>query len=85
MKLGPGSAWAKTLGSALAHAQHTLDTVTVWGFKKMKQAGSDPKKSTLKHTYRNLPVSFVRGTFRFLGLLGESYFKRYNDLKRKGG
>lgn len=83
MKLGSAKAWAKTLGSAGAHLQHGLDKGAEWGFAKLKQAGSAPKKKDkTKNKYLRTAKQAGRGTVTFLGQLGENYYKKYEELKK---
>ena len=84
MKLGSSKAWAKTLGSSFAHIQHGLDKTAEWGFAKMKEAGSKPKKNdTTKNVYLRSAKNASKGTLQFLGQLGENYYKQYEKLKNK--
>lgn len=83
MKLGSGKAWARTLGSGLAHIQHGLDKGAEWGFEKLKQAGSAPKKDKTKNKYLKQAKKVGKGTLGFLGQMGENYYKRYEELKKR--
>jgi hypothetical protein len=84
MKIGSGKAWARTIGSAFAHLQHGLDKSAEWGFAKMKDVSSTPKKKdTTKNKYLRSSKTIARNTFSFFGQLGESFYNEYEDLKKK--
>lgn len=83
MKLGSSKAWAKTLGSGLAHIQHATDKVVVYGLKSMKKAGAQPKKDQTKNKYVKKVKTAGRTTLSFLGTLGDSFYNEYEELKKR--
>ena len=83
MRIGPSSAWAKTLGSFLAHVQDATDRVCVWGFERLKKAGAEPKVPERGNPYVVTAKRLGKGTLSFLGTLGDSYFKEYENLKKR--
>ncbi len=84
MKLGSAKAWARTLGFSLAHVQDGVDRCVEWGFAKLKQTGDTPKKEErIRNPYLKNTLQVTRGTLGFLGLLGENYYRKYEELKRK--
>ncbi len=85
MKLGSAKAWAKTLGTGLAHVQNAIDRLAEYSFAKLKEAGSNPKKSPPpKNPYVRGATKALGTASRFVGYLGDSYFREYEKLKRKG-
>lgn len=84
MKLGSGKAWAKTLGGLAAHLQHGIDKGVEFGFVKLKEAGKKPaKKAAPKNKYVRGAVTGGKSAVTFLGQLGEDYYKKYEELKKK--
>lgn len=84
MKLGSAQAWARTLGAGLAHIQNGVDHVIEYGFGKLKDLDTTPKKHNqpANRLVRGV-FSVLGGTAKFIGMLGDSYFKAYEELKRK--
>jgi len=83
MKLGSSKAWAKTLGSGLAHIQHATDKVVVYGLKSMKKAGKTPQKDQTKNKYLKTAKTAGRTTLSFFGTLGDSFYNEYEELKKR--
>lgn len=84
MKLGSGKAWAKTIGSALAHVQDAVDSCAEWGFAKLKQAGKQPKTIDVSEpTVLRRAKGFLRSTVSFIGQLGQGYFDEYEEIKKR--
>lgn len=83
MKLGSAKAWARTLGAGMANIQHGVDTLAEWGFKQLKTAGEPPKKDRTKNRYLRSAKRITKGTIGFLGQLGDNYYKKYEELKRR--
>ena len=77
-------AWAKLLGRAGAHVQDSLDQVADWGFKKIQEAGAQPKR---KKKHRNPYVATVasvgKGALHFVGSVGNAFYSEYDSLKKK--
>lgn len=74
------ASWARVVGNSFAHLQHSVDKVTEWGFKKMKEAAKT-KKSAPKD--ENVAMKGARGVVGFLGEAGDAFYRKYEDLKRK--
>ncbi len=69
---------AKIIGSGLAILQHNFDKLFEWGFKEMKD------KSAKKNRKKECKVmKALRKVGGFLGIMGEEYYKKYEDLKKK--
>ncbi|MDA1293026.1 MAG: hypothetical protein O3A81_04575 [bacterium] len=83
MKLGSSKAWAKTLGSGLAHIQHATDKVVVYGLKSMQKVSKEPKIDTTKNKYLKKVKTVGRTTVSFFGTLGDSFYNEYEELKKK--
>ena len=84
MKIGSGKAWAKTIGSTLAHVQDAVDLCAEWGFAKLKQAGKQPKTIDVSEPKALRRVKgFLRSSAAFIGQLGQGYFDEYEELKKR--
>lgn len=77
--------WAKMIGRGLAHVQNGIDHVADEGFKVLKNTGSKkiPKKKEDENKYVYAAKRFGLGVTKFLGTLGDEYYKKYGDLKKK--
>ena len=75
MKLGSKTAWAKTLGSGCAHVQHGVDKAAEWGFAKLKDIEGKGKGRGKENIGRSV--------LGFFGQMGENYYKKYEELKKK--
>lgn len=72
------------IGHGYAHVQHGMDLVIEWGFKKIKETEKQQKADTIeqKPTYTGRVKTAARGVFGFIGTAGQSYFAKYEELKR---
>ena len=73
---------ARVIGKGYAHVQHGMDRVVEWGFARLKEQG-DTQSDEAK-TVSEKAASVGRGVLGFLGTLGDTYYKTYGDLKKKG-
>lgn len=69
---------AKMLGKGLAILQHSFDKLFAWGFSEMKAHST---KTTKQKEGRVMKA--LRGLGGFLGIMGEEYYKKYEELKKK--
>lgn len=68
----------KTIGTVLAHVQHTADAIMNWGFKSLKNAGeSKVKKADSK------AKKYAKKGAKFVGAVGNSFYTEYEKLKKK--
>lgn len=78
-----GNNWARLVGHGLAHVQNGFDFAADLGFVLLKKAGKGankpPKKDENKYVYQAKRTA--RNTMRFLGILGDEYYKKYEELK----
>ena len=73
---------ARVIGKGYAHVQHGIDRVVEWGFMRMKEQGdTQPKEAK---TVTEKAASVGRGVLGFLGTLGDTYYRTYEDLKKRG-
>ncbi len=78
--------FARMIGSGFAHLQHAIDGMADAGFRALKKAGTQQKDSPRKPegaAWLRTAKDAGRGTLRFLGEAGESYYQKYDDLKAK--
>ena len=70
---------AEIIGKGLAVLQHNFDKLFEWGFKEIKkQSNKKPESKT--------ESGFIKGLKKvggYLGVMGEQYYKKYEDLKKK--
>jgi len=80
-----GSFWARSAGNGLAHLQDTVDHICEWGFARMKIVGDTPAKKKLKNENKYIykAKKAGRGVLSFFGTVGDSYYSKYEDLKRE--
>ncbi len=74
------------IGSGFAHLQHAIDGMADAGFRALKKAGTQTKDSPVKPegtAWLRTAKNAGRGTLRFLGVAGESYYRKYEELKHK--
>ena len=83
MRIGSAKAWAKTLGACGAHVQHGFDRLCDWGFRELRKAGSNDVIDTEENPHLARAKRTGKATLRFLGMLGESYFREYENLKKR--
>lgn len=74
--------WARVLGLSLAHLQHATDKAINYGFRKMRSAGKR-KQEPETNKYLRAAKKLGRGTLRFFGSAGETYYEKYEDLKKE--
>ena len=77
------SSLARGVGFGLATIQHGLDKLFEFGFEKMKETGEkkeiyDPSENV----YLRNAKKAGKTTLSFLGTIGDSYYERYEKLKK---
>ena len=74
------------IGFSFAVAQHAVDSVWSWGFRKMRGAKGNPEAKAAK-TKDGAAVAKVKAASKevvsFLGEVGDSYYDEYGKLKIK--
>lgn len=80
-----GNFWADSIGHCLAHLQNGVDDVCEWGFEKMRATGEVPTPKMTKNENRYLygAKKLGKGTLSFLGNIGDSFYDKYGELKKK--
>lgn len=76
--------FAIVIGKGFAHVQHLTDRVIGWGLKKMKETGEAPP-SAKNDKAAGKAEKAVRGTLKFFGTMGDAYYTKYEELKKKNG
>ena len=79
-----GKKLAAAIGHTLAHVQDGVDFFIDWGFKALKKVGKEtcvPQKDENQYLRTTKKVS--RTILTFLGETGDSFYKRYQELKAK--
>lgn len=66
------------LGKGVAHIQDGMDQLATWGFKKLKEVDTKPKKED-EHTV----IKASRKVGGFLGEVGSEYYSEYENIKKK--
>lgn len=77
--------WARLLGETAAYVQDGVDWACDMGCKALKKVG-DAHNDTRKepsNSYARAAVRFGRGMVRFVGEIGETYYRTYEKLKQK--
>ncbi len=75
---------AEAIGHTLAHVQDGVDFFLDWGFKALKKVGREkcvPQKDENQYLRTTKKVS--RNVLTFLGEAGDSFYKKYQELKAK--
>jgi len=82
--------WSVAIGHGLAHLQHATDRIVRWGFVQMKKQNEDSPEQTACPPSKKKTAKLLRfakrgvgAGLRTIGLLGESYYERYEQLKQK--
>ena len=68
-------------GIVLAHVQSFADEVLERAFGVMKKAGKKEKKKQDTDTVKGKIIYGVSETLGFLGEVGESFYKKYEEIK----
>lgn len=68
---------AQKLGYGLAILQHNFDKFFAWGFEEMKKTSEKKTKNSSKFT------GVLKKIGGFLGVMGEEYYRKYEELKKK--
>ena len=72
------------IGSGSAYLQHGIDVMCDLSFRALKKAGNKPSRYTKgEKRYVTEVKRGFRGTLKFFGTLGDSYYRTYGKLKRK--
>ncbi len=67
--------FSKRLGEVLAHVQDLFDTVIHLGIKRVSESGK--RSDSTEKEKGSRPGRILR----FFGEVGDSYFKKYGDIK----
>ncbi|MDO8648803.1 MAG: hypothetical protein Q7R81_03390 [Candidatus Peregrinibacteria bacterium] len=73
---------ARTLGHGLAHVQHMIDGLWIWGLKTARELGAKPEPKSMKSPALSRVRKFGKQALRFLGSTGEAYYEKYGELKK---
>lgn len=76
----------KTIGSIFAHIQSTIDDIMAVLFKKLKKSGKEEPVEIIEPdtpVWKTRLKKGARGLARFIGEMGDSYYKTYEELKQK--
>jgi hypothetical protein len=69
---------AKIIGDGLAIFQHSFDKLVEFGFKEIrKQSVKKPKSKD-----QSKIVKCLKKIGGFFGIMGEEYYRKYEDLKK---
>lgn len=71
---------ARTLGSAFAYCQHSIDVATGWAFTKLEKMTQDQEVETES---KNIFIKACKKIGNFFGETGSAYYKEYEDLKKR--
>ena len=77
---------AQLIGHVLAHVQDSIDVVADAGFRMIRTIGSAPEKKQEKEAgkpYVQKAKRLGKGALRFLGTVGDAYYRKYEELKKK--
>ena len=66
------------LGTMAAHLQHGVDLAAEWVLKAVREKGESPAPKEAGRVARA-----GRGFLKILGQFGDSYYGKYEELKRK--
>ena len=69
------SSFSKRLGEVLAHVQDLFDTALHLGIRRVNESGEKSDSDGNKKGSRPGKI------LRFFGEIGDSYFKKYGDIK----
>lgn len=73
---------ASSIGRGLAHVQSTVDDVLSWGFRGLKKAASKGKTPIKDDgTIKSKLKRGLKKCAGFLGEVGDSFYKKYEDIK----
>lgn len=77
--------WARLLGETAAYVQDGVDWACDMGCKALKKVGDEKEDAHKEPTnpYARTAVRAGRGMVRFLGEIGETYYRTYEKLKQK--
>lgn len=78
MKKSPSHKIPRFIGKGFAHLQDIFDQACLWGFKKLKKIDVH-KPAKTEHPF----IKGLRKAGGFLGELGSSYFKEYENIKKR--
>lgn len=75
---------AERLGETFAVLQHGTDLIAEWGIKKLREVEkTQPPKD--KTSPRGKIMTWTRNTISFFGAVGDTYYEKYEEAKRKKG
>ncbi|PIR48797.1 hypothetical protein COU80_03850 [Candidatus Peregrinibacteria bacterium CG10_big_fil_rev_8_21_14_0_10_55_24] len=77
--------WSIALGHGFAHLQDACDRALDWGFKRITQSAESTALKSEKSAKRSVATAkgAARGALRFVGWLGNAYYDRYHELKKR--
>lgn len=84
MEKKQGNFWAECLGHGLAHVQNTFDCTLEWGFKRLRRFGETEPPKKKGNPYLQGAKKITKGALFFLGDIGDSFYTKYAELKRRG-
>ncbi len=78
------ASWGRRLGSGLAHVQHAVDNIFLWGFRKVRDLGAakDSPRLARDHPALRRAARVGKGLLSFLGEAGDAYYRKYAELKK---
>jgi hypothetical protein len=77
---------ARVLGKSYAYLQDGMDRVIAYGFERMRDANEQQPKKTKPQkptTILGHVGQAARSMVGFFGTAGDSYYRTYDDLKRR--
>lgn len=74
---------ARLAGKSYAYVQHGMDRVIAFGFAAMRQAGEDTAAPAKSRGIASRVGQAGRGLLGFLGTMGDTYFRTYEELKHR--
>ena len=80
----PEKKLAQAIGHTLAHVQDGVDFFIDWGFRAIKKVGKEPiapQKNENKYLHTTKKIG--KSVLTFLGEAGDSFYSKYQELKRK--
>ena len=77
--------WSVAIGHGFAHLQDTCDRALDWGFKRITQSAESAALKSECSAKRSVAAAkgAARSTLRFVGWLGNAYYDRYHELKKR--
>lgn len=70
---------AEAIGKTFAVLQHSFDKLFEWGFKEIKKKSNQKPQTKDESGF----VKTLKKIGGFFGEMGEEYYRKYEDLKKK--